>query len=59
MPPGRPRLLRCPRHQDARPSACSRCADCCALRGTTPSRVYSGTTGHERGHPERRPKGDG
>lgn len=51
----RPRLPRCPEHQVARPDIPSRCPACCALRGTTPSpKQKSGTTGHQRGHPERR-----
>lgn len=49
----RPRLPRCPAHQDAASGTCSRCGACCALRGTTPSPRTSGSTGAERGHPER------
>jgi len=57
MARGRPRLPRCPEHEDARSDVCSRCAACCAIRGTTPSPPPpSGTSGAERRRRARAPR---
>lgn len=49
----RPRSLHCPVHPDAPSWRMSRCPDCAALNGREPTPTTSGTTGHQRGHPER------
>jgi hypothetical protein len=57
MPPGRPKgttLPRCPKHQTAPSSTASSCAACALLRGKPASKRGKGSTGHQRGHPERR-----
>lgn len=50
----RRRLPRCNKHTDASSAASSHCAACAALRGKEPTRRKAGSTGAERGHPERR-----
>lgn len=51
---GRPRLPRCPSHTASPPSTASSCTACALLRGKPASKRGKGTTGHQRGHPERR-----
>ena len=51
---GRPRLPRCPDHGSADARTCYRCDACRALRGQPSFVPTSGTSGHQRGHPERR-----
>lgn len=50
----RPRLPRCPAHETSPPSTASSCVHCALLRGKPPSKRGKGTTGNDRGHPERR-----
>ena len=47
-------LPRCPRHQTAPSSTAASCRACAEARGKPASKRGKGSTGHQRGHPERK-----